>query len=142
MGPRVLIVADESLPPEGTNLVTVRRFQSASPQAPVDLVAHALVAVDEPAPAAREAEMVERVAGLLPFAADRLERVAGAAPAWDDDALLSDPEGGGWPAEAELRLPTRQPIYTLERGPLASLGFEGDLLLGWRGGDAIAADLA
>jgi hypothetical protein len=142
MGPRVLIVADESLPPEGTNLVTVRRFQSASPQAPVDLVAHALVAVDEPAPAAREAEMVERVAGLLPFAADRLERVAGAAPAWDDDALLSDPESGGWPAEAELRLPTRQPIYTLERGPLASLGFEGDLLLGWRGGDAIAADLA
>jgi hypothetical protein len=142
MAPRVVIVADESLPPEGTNLVTLRRFQGAGERAPVDLVAQALIAVDEPEPAAREAEVVARVAALLPFAADRLERLGSAAPAWDDDALLSDPEGGGWPAEAELRLPTRQPIYTLERAPVASLGFEGDLLLGWRGGDAIAADLA
>jgi hypothetical protein len=142
MAPRVVIVGDESLPPEGTNLVTLRRYQAANAQAPVDLVAQALLAVDEPEPAAREAEVVARVAALLPFAADRLERVRGAAPAWDDDELLSDPEDGGWPAEAELRLPTRQPIYTLERGPVASLGFEGDLLLGWRGGDAIAADLA
>ena len=142
MAPRVVIVGDESQPPEGTNLVTLRRFPSASAQAPIDLVAQALLPVDEAAPGVREAEVMARVAALLPFAAERLERVGGAAPAWDDDALLSDPEGGGWPAEAELRLPTRQPIYTLERGPLASLGFEGDLLLGWRGGDAIAADLA
>jgi hypothetical protein len=70
-------------------------------------------------------------------------RVCAPAPRWDHDALLADPPAGvGWPAEIELRLPTKQPIYQLDRAAVGGLGFEGDTLLGWRGGDAIAAELA
>ena len=66
----------------------------------------------------------------------------GPEPRWDDDSLLPDPASGpGWPAEAQLRLATKQPIHHLDRAAVGGLGFEGDLLLGWRGGDAIAADL-
>jgi hypothetical protein len=41
-----------------------------------------------------------------------------------------------------VRLPTRQPIYHLGRAAVGGLGYEGELMLGWRAGDAIAADLA
>jgi hypothetical protein len=65
------------------------------------------------------------------------------APRWDLAQPIADPEaGGGWPGESEIRLPCRQPVYALERGVVGALGFDGDLLLGWRAGDAIAADLA
>jgi hypothetical protein len=83
------------------------------------------------------------VADLMPFAEGRFERVREPQPRWDDDGRLPDPSPGhGWPADAELRLPTKQPVYLLDRAAVAALGFEGDLLLGWRAGDAIAADLA
>jgi len=72
----------------------------------------------------------------------RIVQVAAPVPRWDDAGLLPDPAPGhAWPADAELRLPTRQPIYELDRAAVAGLGVEGDLLLGWRAGDAIAADL-
>ena len=48
----------------------------------------------------------------------------------------------GWPPTAELRVGSRAPVHALERAWLAPLGFEGDLLLGWRAGDAIAGDLS
>ena len=96
-----------------------------------------------PDPGAREAEITDALTGLLPFAEGRLVRVREPEPRWDHDVLLADPPAGvGWPAEIELRLPTKQPIYQLDRAAVGSLGFEGDTLLGWRGGDAIAADLA
>jgi len=41
-----------------------------------------------------------------------------------------------------VRLSSRPPIFALERAWLGDLGFEGDLLLGWRAGDAIADELA
>ena len=142
MAPRVIVVRDENLPPEGTNIVTLRRFppdRSGS----VDLLASAVVATDEPDPGAREAEITDALTGLMPFAEGRLVRVRAPEPRWDHDALLADPPAGvGWPAEIELRLPTKQPIYQLDRAAVGGLGFEGDTLLGWRGGDAIAADLA
>ena len=73
---------------------------------------------------------------------ERLVRVPAPTPRWDDDTWLADPApDAAWPAPAELRISSRQPIYSLERASVAGLGFEGDLLLGWRGGDAIASDL-
>jgi hypothetical protein len=143
MASRVIVVGDTALPPDDTNVVSLRRFAPSGGSGRVDLVASAVVAADEADLAAREAEIEARVASLMPFVAGRLARVPGPEPRWDHDALLADPPpGAGWPAEVSLRLPTRQPIHQLDRAPLGGLGFEGDLLLGWRGGDAIAADLA
>jgi hypothetical protein len=80
----------------------------------------------------------------MPFCGDELEQIEVTPPQWDsDDGWLEDPPPGrGWPAEIDLRLSTRPPIYHLDRAAVAGLGLEGDLLLGWRGGDAIAAELA
>lgn len=139
MAPRVVLVGDESAPLRGTNLVTLRA--SSAENGLVDLVAAAVIPADAPA-AQAEAEMEARIATLLPFAEGRLERSAEPEPRWDDAARLADPPGaGGWPSPSELRLDTKQPVYALERASIAGLGSEGDLLLGWRGGDAIAADL-
>jgi hypothetical protein len=61
---------------------------------------------------------------------------------WDDDGLLCDPAGAsGWPAPFSTRLSGRLPIHSLDRTRVAGLGFEGDLLLGFRAADAIAAEL-
>ena len=141
MASRVVIVGDESQPLTGTQLICVRRSGGAN-GGPFDLVASAVLPVDEAEREGWEQRIGERVAELLPFAGNRLVRVPAPKPRWDDDAWLADPAPeAGWPALAELRLPSRQPIYSLERATVAGLGFEGDLLLGWRGGDAIAADL-
>ena len=60
----------------------------------------------------------------------------------DDDGWLDDPKpGAGWPVVMNLRASGRPPVYRLDRAGVASLGFEGDLLLGWRGGDLIAEEL-
>ncbi|MCA9509416.1 MAG: hypothetical protein KC560_01840, partial [Myxococcales bacterium] len=108
----------------------------------VDLVVRTLPAADEtPADAAARVEAALRE--LMPFAAAGLERVRTELPRWDDDEWLEElPAGGTWPAEAELRVSSRPPVYRLDRPALAGLGLEGDLVLGWRSGDAIAADLA
>lgn len=140
MASRVVIVGDEAAPLTGTNLVCLHRFpgQGAGPDL---LVASAVLPVDA-APGWQD-EIEGRVAGLLPFAGHRLRRRTAPEPRWDDDAWLADPPPeAGWPAPAELRLGTRQPVYALDRSAVGGLGFEGDLLLGWRGGDAVAADLA
>ena len=64
-------------------------------------------------------------------------------PRWDRDEFLADPRGAGSrSAGGPLRPIARTPAYVLDRWKLAALGFEGDLLLGWRAGDAIASDLA
>ena len=49
--------------------------------------------------------------------------------------------GAGWPGEVEIRIASRPPTYALERAGVGALGFEGDVLLGWRGGDAIGSEL-
>jgi hypothetical protein len=143
MAPRVIIVRELSRPMEATNVVTLRVFAPARPRDPADLVASAVVASGDGDGAAAETAITAAVAQLLPFATKSLERVRARPPRWDvEDALPDPPPGGGWPGESEIRLACRQPVYALERGVVASLGFDGDLLLGWRAGDAIAADLA
>jgi len=144
MASRVIILGDERLAPEGTNLVCVRRFAASAADAPVDLLATAVVPAAEAVDAeARRGEMQARVSALLPFAEGRLERVRAPEPRWDRDGWLADPvPETAWPAPLALRLAPRQPIYLLDRAAVGGLGCEGDLLLGWRGGDAIAPDLA
>jgi hypothetical protein len=145
----------ESGPPEPT--VTITAFPSQTKPNWVDLVARAtLPQTDSQAnPDSAAAPLPERLAtlgdaigrrleALMPFCGDHLHRIEIVPPKWDtDDGWLEDPPPGiGWPAEIDLRLSTRPPIYHLDRAAVAGLGLEGDLLLGWRGGDAIANDLA
>lgn len=88
-------------------------------------------------------ELLERsVRELLPFSEDWLDLQTLPEFGWDSDVWLPEPKsGGGWPRIRELRICNRPTVYSLERNSLAALGSEGDLLLGWRGGDAIAAEL-
>lgn len=138
MAPRVVLVRDESEPLGGTNVIALRGFSAGGGLA--DLVATATLHAD--ADDARcEAEIERAVRELLPFAGEQLVRVEGAAPRWDLDAPPADPAHGGWPETTELRIANKQPVYSLDRSAVAALGTDGDWLLGWRGGDAIAAEL-
>jgi len=90
-----------------------------------------------------EAQVEKRVRTLLPFAKNQdLIRQPIRRPRWDDDGWLEDPPpNGGWPGEIDLQVSHRPRIYRLQRSGVAGLGFEGDLLMGWRSGDAIAGEL-
>jgi hypothetical protein len=143
MARRVLLVRDAAAQVATANPVSLRIFPGAAHDAPVDLVAAVVVDGGETDLAAREAEIEAAVAKLIPFAGSQLERVASTPARWDDESLLVDPVGGaGWPGECNVRIAGKQPLYHLDRGAMAGLGFEGDILLGWRAGDVIAADLS
>ena len=85
-------------------------------------------------------ELEAAVRAFLPFTEGRLERVAVAArPCWDDELALVDPApGGGWPPQVDIRRSGRPLVYSLPRSEVGALGIEGELLLGWRAGDALA----
>lgn len=88
--------------------------------------------------------LAERLRALMPFCGDALEAIDVERPLWDsDDGWLEDPVAAevGWPGEIDLRLHGKPLILHLDRAAAGGLGLEGDLLLGWRGGDAIAAEL-
>ena len=90
-----------------------------------------------------ENELESRVHSLMPFASDRIRRRAQRRPIWDDDGWLEDPApGSGWPAEIDIRSLGKPAVYHLDRACVANLGIEGDLLLGWRAGDAVASELS
>jgi hypothetical protein len=139
MGDRVICLPDPQAglaPP----VVTLRRHP-VDAAGTVDLVAAAVGPVD--APDTEMQRWIERVVRtLLPLSDERLHGRAVAAPTWDSDLLLSDPEGAGWPQPATSRRSSRPAIHELDRTALGGLGFEGDLLLGWRAADAIANDLS
>lgn len=146
--------------PRGADHLAISIFRD--PEAPewADLVVRALVDADAgDAELARvEAGALEVLQGLVPFAAPiapgEASRRGGGRdadsewtrrplchPRWDDDEWLEPPTGSSEGGEIDLRVSSRPAVYRLERGSLAELGLEGDLLLGWRGGDAIAAEL-
>jgi hypothetical protein len=129
--------------------LTVTAFPNQTHPGWVDLVARAMVPRAEPASLPNQLSslrqsIADRLRTLMPFCRDHLHYTEGPSPQWDsDDGWLEDPlPGTGWPAEIDLRISTRPPIYHLDRASVAGLGLEGDLLLGWRGGDAIAGELA
>ncbi len=143
MGRRLISLADTD---DDLGDVSVSLYASES-ETNVEIVARALCATD---PRELDAGLIadfedrleERVRRLIPFCDKKLSRRERLRPRWDDDDWLEDPPPGqGWPAEIDLRVNGRPPVYRLDRAGIAGLGFEGDLLLGWRGGDAIAAEL-
>ena len=146
MGRALVRVGDAGLPCDGTNVISIARHpRPAAGDAPLeqDLVASAVVEDRPGARAAVEQEIEAAVRELMPFCEGRVVREPLSEPGWDDEGLLGDPaRGEGWPGELEVRASSRPPVYVLPREGLAALGLEGDLLLGWRAGDAIAAALA
>jgi hypothetical protein len=143
MSKRVIAVRAPERPLDGTNVISLRVFPSARRDDTVDLVASAVVAADEGNLAAREAEIEAGVGELMPFAAEGLARQPGATARWDSDDWLGDPPASAsWPAACNVRVSSRPPTYVLDRSGVAGLGFEGDVLLGWRTGDCVAAELA
>lgn len=143
MGPSLLLTGDSQAAPKGLDPVSLSVYPSAKADV-VDLVARAVVDPSDLGSDAASVEraLEERVRELLCFARDNLKRCAVTHPRWDDDGWLEDPVSGtGWPTEVSLRVSSRPSIYRLDRAEVAGLGVEGDLLLGWRAGDAIARDL-
>ncbi len=143
-----IIMPDPDSADDSLGTVTVTAFPSQTHSGHVDLVARSIVSVDEPAELPERLTVLRQaIAGrlekLMPFCGDRLRSIEVAPPRWDsDDGWLEDPQPGtGWPAEIDLRVSSRFPIYHLDRAGAGGLGLEGDLLLGWRGGDAIAGEL-
>lgn len=128
---------------------TITAFPSQTQRGWIDLVARAVLPAADPADLANQRtalgdSIAHRLESLMPFCDGKLLQVTLSIPEWDaDDGWLEDPTpGAGWPGEIDLRISTRPSIYHLDRAAVAGLGLEGDLLLGWRGGDAIAGDLA
>jgi len=142
MARRVIAVRDPNAPMDGTNVISLKIFPNAHRDDTLDLVASAVVDAEENDLAAREAEIRTGVADLMPFAGDSFQRSRAASPRWDSDEWLTDPPiNGSWPAACEVRVASRPPIFALDRSGLGGLGFEGDVMLGWRTGDAVAAEL-
>lgn len=109
-----------------------------------ELVAAAVVPDDPGREDEMAARIEARVQAYFPFSEGRMKALARTPrPLWDDDAGVFEPVArGAWPQPLEIRATTRRPVYRLPREELAPLGVEGDLLLGWRAGDAIRADLS
>jgi hypothetical protein len=78
---------------------------------------------------------------LAPFCAPRLERRPAPAARWDRDDLVREASAQPRDVGAGERLSTRPPVVSLEPGDAAAFGFEGSLLLGWRTGDELLAEL-
>jgi hypothetical protein len=145
MGRRLVVLPDPN-EDDGLGEVTISLYASES-ATNVEVVARAMMPGDPNKPdddeiAEFESRLETRVRSVIPFADKKLTRRTIDHPLWDDDDWLEDPPPGqGWPAEIDLRVNTRPPVYRLDRAGVAGLGLEGDLLLGWRAGDAIAAEL-
>jgi hypothetical protein len=144
MAPRVALLRDPASAPRGGNLVALQCFERRGERERVDLVASSIAQFVLDDTRVAEAEIEAEVQKFLPFFAGQLRREPVARCVWDsDDWLPAAPRGErtSWPDPIEIRRSRRPLVYSLARGELACLGFEGDLLLGWRAGNAIAADL-
>lgn len=128
--------------PERQECVALRLFRGRRRDERFDLLASVVVDAEGDAIARGEDRIECALRDLLPFSEGALERAPGRALRWDDDALLADPSGPTWPEEPELRVSSKPAVYALERAAVGGLGGEGELWLGWRGGDAIGEELA
>jgi hypothetical protein len=128
--------------PADGECVALRVLRGRRRDEAVDLLASVVVpSGDDDAAARGDARIGRALHDLLPFSNGSLERRPLPTGRWDSDALLADPLRGAWPDEPELRLSSRPPVYGLDRAAVGALGGEGELWLGWRGGDAIGEDL-
>jgi hypothetical protein len=141
---RAILVSDPAAPAVGTNAIALTVHPSERGGLFAELLASAIVK-DDPANLADGGGAIEEaVVNLMPFSQGRISRVPSPArPLWDDEAAAPAAKpGDGWPGEVEIHTPGRRPVFCLPRQGLAGLGLEGELLLGWRAGDAIAAELS
>jgi len=145
MGARLILPGRDETSPT----VAITAFPSQSHPNRIDLVARAMIDDADPdrldtQTARLREDVTARLHDLMPFSGDQLDQIEVKIPQWDhDDGWLEDPPPGqGWPGETDLRISSRPPVYHLDRSAVAGLGLEGDLLLGWRAGDAIAEELA
>ncbi|MAJ60943.1 MAG: hypothetical protein CBC48_13675 [bacterium TMED88] len=138
------------LPPENPEtdkpgqreVISLSAFPASEGGEGVDLIARIRLRPGHEEDPATE-EILRRIERLMPFSEGRVVPSEQLRPLWDDDGLLEDPEPGrSWPSEIDLRVSGRTPVYRLDRAGVAGLGLEGDLLLGWRAGDAVAADIS
>lgn len=149
MGARLILPGPLDAEAPAVPTATVTAFPSQTHPHKVDLVARVVLEeagaedLEARIEAARD-EVARRLQDLMPFSEGRLDRVDFDRPRWDgDDGWLEDPSGdGGWPGEVDLRVSSKPRIHALDRAAVGGLGLEGDLLLGWRGGDAIAEELS
>jgi len=142
MARRVVRVIDPGLPVEGTNCVSLVVLPSPHGGDSRDLVASAIVAAGSDAErAAAEARIEQAVRELMPFSQGHIVRDPLPAVRWDEESPGDPAVGESWPSDVEIRVSSRPPVYALPRDAVAGLGFEGAILLGWRAGDAIRADL-
>ncbi len=148
IGLRALLISDPDGADSATNgsptadPISLAVFPDASRPGYTDLVIGRIAGPDEERRKVEES-MEEAIRALMPFASSDMERCPVEYPRWDDDEWLEDPPRGlGWPTELVLRVSSRPPVYRLDRSEIAGLGLEGDLLLGWRAGDAIAGELS
>ncbi len=142
MCPRVIALGDPGASgaqsPFSERVASITAYAIPDSGEQFDLVARLRVNEGEDIEAAED-ELARRIHELMPFANGRIHRRAQRRPVWDDDGWLEDPApGAGWPAEIDLRSMGKPAVYRMDRASVANLGVEGDLLLGWRAGDAIA----
>ena len=141
MCPRVIALGDPERP-FADREASITAYANPDGKNEFDLVARLRVQEGEDIQAAED-EIEARLHQLMPFASGRMARRPQRRPTWDDDGWLENPSpGSGWPAELNIRCLAKPAVYRLDRAAVASLGVEGDLLLGWRAGDAIARELA
>ncbi len=146
MGPRLIVMEDAHRGGLDGRIMTLGLFANPDSSTEIDLVARMRLLSGSRSEgdtiASLEDEMEARVRGLMPFSEDKIRRRPQRRPTWDDDFFLEDPPAGaGWPSEIDLRVSGRPPVYRLPRAEIGGLGIEGDLMLGWRAGDAVAAEL-
>lgn len=141
MCPRLVVTGEGSGDDLTSRIISLTAYPNPTGGEDVDLVGRIRIKDDE-AETAAEAEVLRRVTHLMPFSEGRIHLREQRRAVWDDDGWLEDPRPGrSWPAEIDLRVGGRVPVYRLDRAGVGCLGLEGDLLLGWRAGDAIAAEL-
>ncbi|MDE0884608.1 MAG: FAD-binding protein [Myxococcota bacterium] len=127
--------------PFSGRVASITAYANPNSTSHFDLIARMRLSPGESSEAVED-ELESRVRELMPFAGERIQRRPQRRPVWDDDGWLEDPAPGtGWPAELDIRALAKPSVYLMDRAATANLGLEGDLLLGWRSGDAIAKSL-
>jgi hypothetical protein len=141
---RAILVSDSAAPVVGTNAIALTVHPSERGGLFAEVVASAIVKDDPTELAEGSTAIEEAVRRLMPFSQGRIGPIPSPPrPLWDDEAAASTPKpGDGWPGEVGIHTPGRRPVFCLPREGLAGLGLEGELLLGWRAGDAIRAELS
>ncbi len=137
MASRVISVRDPSATMTGTNVVRVRIFDRGTE---VDLIADASMPIEALDDESAFEKIGRSVVSLMPLGDEGWQRIAVPAPLWDRWDLLTDSCDSD-PILGLQRPLSRVPAYILDRSQAAQRGFEGDLLLGWQAGDAIATEL-